>query len=96
MLKVRCVLVIKVLEKKYRIAVQNFFKVLLDVLNQEQVFSLYIQKLKTIKVSFADVFRGQNARSKVHLSDLGVGKEVANICLPFSGCKAKNTIPAMY
>ena len=53
-------------------------------------------RLKTIKVSFTDVLRGKNARSKVHLSDLGVTKDVAIYCLRFKNCKAKNTIRSMY
>ena len=42
------------------------------------------------------MFRGLNPRSKVHLSDLGVRKEVANCCLLFKNCKAKSNIHPMY
>ena len=60
------------------------------------MFCLYIQRLNTIKVSFTDVFRAQNARSKVRLNDLGVRKEVANCLFLSRGFKAKNMIRQMY
>ena len=60
------------------------------------MFYFYNWRLKTIKVSFIDVFREWNARDKVRRSDLGVRKEVANFCLRFRASKAWNTIRPMY
>ena len=49
-----------------------------------------------MQVTFTDLLRGQNGRSKVSLSYLGVRKKVANWYLPFKGFKGKNTLGMIY
>ena len=49
-----------------------------------------------MQVTFTDLLRGQNGRSKVNLSYLGVRKKVANWYLPFKGFKGKNTLGMIY
>ena len=45
-----------------------------------------------MQVTFTDMLRGQNARSKMGLSYLGVRKKVSNQCLRFQGFKGKETL----
>ena len=52
--------------------------------------------LEVKQVSFTDVLRGYNARSRVRLSYLDVRTEVANCCLPFKGFKRRNNLQLIY
>ena len=45
-----------------------------------------------MQVTFTDVLRGKNARSKMSLNYLGVRKQVVDWCLPFIGFKRKHII----
>ena len=49
-----------------------------------------------MKISFTDLLKEWDARSKVGMIYLGVRKEVAKCCLRFKVFKVKNTVRLIY